>query len=69
MKVAPLAILRAVIPPSLLNVLRHTFKNEAFGDRFEVWAYFLKTTISIGVRNKAISELEAKQDNRMFTNW
>ena len=69
MNVAPLAILSAVIPPSLLNVLRHTLEKEAFGDLLEVWACFLKTTISIGVRQSAMRVLEARQESRMFTNW
>lgn len=69
MKVAPLAILSAVRPPSLLNVLLQTLKKEALGDIFEVWACFLKTTISMGVRKSAIRELEAKQERRMLTNW
>lgn len=68
MKVAPLAMLNAVKPPSLFIVLRNMSMNEAFGDKFDVWACFLKTTISIGVRKSAIRELEAKQDKRMFTN-
>ncbi len=68
MKVAPLAMLSAVMPPSLLKVLLHTLAKEALGDRFVVCACFLKTTMSIGVTQVAIKMLAARLDNRMLTN-
>lgn len=68
MKVAPLAILKAVRPPSLLKVLFQILINEVLGERLVVKACFLKTTISIGVTHEAINALEASEESKMLTN-
>lgn len=66
--VAPQAIPQAVKPPALLNVVYQTYLNDAEPAKLEVCACLLKTTISIGVTNKAIDKLDANEAIRMLTN-
>ena len=68
MKVAPLAMVRAVRPPYLLKVLLHISAKLADGERLVVCACFLKTTISTGVRKAAIMKLDARLAISMLTN-
>ena len=68
MKVAALAILRDVTPPSLLNVCLQTAVKLEPDGKFVVCACFLKTNMSKGVIKQAIKVLDAKQDNNMLTN-
>ena len=69
MNVAALAMVSAVTPPSLLNVCRQMAGKEEPVGKFVVDACFLKTTISRGVIMPAIKVLDAREDNKMFTNW
>ena len=68
MKVAALAILSDVTPPSLLNVYRQMANKVELVGKFVVCACFLKITMSKGVIKHAIIVLDAKQDSNMLTN-
>lgn len=68
MKVAAPAILQAVNPPYLINVVYQIYLNDDPRGRLVVPACFLNTIISIGVTHKAIIKLDASDAIRIFTN-
>jgi hypothetical protein len=66
--VAPIAIPKAVSPPGLLKVCLYSFTKLVWDGNPVVFAWLLNKTMSIGVTNNAIKELEATDAINKFIN-